>query len=109
MDELWRICKNGAKIKIIVPLFPGVYSMIDPTHKSFFTYMTFDYFKKTSSLKYYSKATFDILRKRIIFHPVLRFLEPLVNAHERVQKFYYIFLSGFIPPMFLHVDLRVVK
>lgn len=109
LEEIHRITKKGGIIKIIVPLFPSVWSMTDPTHKVFFTYMTFDYFKETSSLKYYSKARFNILKKRIRFHPILRFLNPLINIHERVQKFYYVFLSGIIPAMFLEVELEVVK
>lgn len=109
LDELWRVSKDKAEIDIIVPLFPGVYSMIDPTHKSFYTFMTFDYFLETHSLEYYSKSRFKMLNRKIRFHPLLKFMNPIINSHERIQKFYYIFLSGIIPPMFLEVKLEVLK
>ena len=109
LEELHRITKKDGVIKVIVPLFPSVWSMIDPTHKVFYTFMTFDYFQENRGLNYYSKARFKILKKKIRFHPALRFLNPLVNIHERVQKFYYVFLSGALPPMFLDIELEVIK
>ena len=45
LEELHRITKDGATIKIIVPFFRSVYARIDPTHKHFFTVRSFDYFE----------------------------------------------------------------
>ncbi|MDP3966504.1 MAG: methyltransferase domain-containing protein [archaeon] len=109
MEELWRITKNSGKIKIIVPIFPSVWAMSDPTHKSFYTYMTFDYFTNYHELKYYSKARFKIIKRKIIFHPYLRLIEKIVNINELTKKSYTIFLSFLIPAMFLHVDLETEK
>ncbi len=44
LEELHRITKEGATIKVIVPFFRSVYAYIDPTHKHFFTVRSFDYF-----------------------------------------------------------------
>ena len=109
MEELWRISKNGAKITIFVPLSPTYWGFLDPTHRQFFTFNTFDYFTKEHVLNYYSKARFKIVYRRIRFHPVLKIFEPLFNIHERVQKFYSIFLAGIIPPFMLKIILEVEK
>jgi predicted SAM-dependent methyltransferase len=38
LEELYRITKDGATIKIIVPFFRSHWAFIDPTHRHFFTY-----------------------------------------------------------------------
>lgn len=77
MEEIWRICKNGARIKIFVPYYnsPGAYH--DPTHQKFFTEHSFDYLTENGSTalsvyNYYSFARFRILsvkgeQRRIFF------------------------------------------
>jgi len=44
MNECWRILELGGVMEIEVPLFPTEAAMSDPTHVSFFTAATFDYF-----------------------------------------------------------------
>lgn len=58
MNECWRVLKtpthlkasdgnaNGGVMEIEVPVFPTEAAMSDPTHVSFFTAQTFDYFTK---------------------------------------------------------------
>lgn len=63
VEELFRICKNGAKVHIGVPYFRSAYSVIDPTHVNFFGVFWFNYFDPSHPFhnKYqYSKATFRI-------------------------------------------------
>lgn len=63
INELYRICRDGAKVTIGVPYFRSVYSAIDPTHKNHFTAEWFDYFDpdKDYFKKYsYSKSKFSI-------------------------------------------------
>lgn len=66
MEEMWRICKHGAKIRIEVPYYNSPGACQDPTHKSFFTENTFDYFTETGTMplshfNYYTSARFKIL------------------------------------------------
>ena len=66
MEELWRICRDGARLHISVPYYNSPGAFQDPTHKTFFTENTFDYFTETgttplSHFNYYSKARFKIL------------------------------------------------
>lgn len=68
MEELWRICKNGAKVEIWVPYYNSPGAHADPTHLRFFTENTFDYFTPDgetwlSYYNYYSRARFILLIK----------------------------------------------
>jgi ubiquinone/menaquinone biosynthesis C-methylase UbiE len=108
MEEIWRISRGGGKVKIIVPIFPSVWAMIDPTHKQFFTYMTFNYFHPNNALNYYSKARFKILKRKIVFNKYLSFMN-LINLSAFIQKVYYIFFSFLIPASFLHFELETIK
>jgi len=109
LEEIWRITRNGAIIKIKVPLYPSVGALQDPTHKQFYTYMTFDYFRPKDNLNYYSKARFKIIKKKIIFHKYIGFMNFIINLNEKLQKFYYTFFAFIIPPMFLEVELKTLK
>jgi len=53
MEEIWRICKPGAIVTIVVPYGLSDEGMRDPTHVRFFTLETFDYFDKSSGLAIY--------------------------------------------------------
>jgi predicted O-linked N-acetylglucosamine transferase (SPINDLY family) len=44
MNEIWRICKNGAKIDILVPSTDGRGAFQDPTHVSFWNINSFLYY-----------------------------------------------------------------
>ena len=90
IEEIWRICMHGARIRIEVPYYnsPGAYQ--DPTHKSFFTENTFDYFTESgttplSSYNYYSSARFKILSvvpdQRKIFDALPKSIQWLLGHH----------------------------
>lgn len=108
IEEIWRISKNNARIRIEVPIFPSVWAAADPTHKQFFTYMTFDYFRPEDNLNYYSKARFKILKRKIIFSKYLFFMN-IINISELLQKIYYLFFSFLIPANTLYFELQALK
>lgn len=65
IEEIWRICKQDATVRISVPYYNSPGACSDPTHVRFFTESSFDYFTKDgatglSVYNYYSKARFDI-------------------------------------------------
>lgn len=109
VEEIWRISKNKAKITVKVPIFPSIWAFSDPTHKSAYTFITFNYFRPKDYLNYYSKARFNIKRRRIDFHAYLKPLELFFNLSEKMQKFYYFFLSTIIPARQLYFELETVK
>jgi len=109
MEEIWRICKDKARVIIKVPAYPSIWAFSDPTHKSVFTLITLDYFRPEDGLNYYSKARFKIINKKIIFNKYLKFIENIVNLNPKIQKTYYLFLSLIVPPSSLFFELEAVK
>ena len=108
LEEIWRISKPGAIIEIQVPLFPSMYAATDPTHKSFFTYLTFDYFTPENSLNYYTKARFHIRKKYIRFswNKIRNLLAIPINWFP---IFYSRYLSFIFPANSLEIKLEVIK
>jgi len=109
LEEIYRISKKKAKIKIIVPFSPSVWSFADPTHKQFYTYFTFNYFRTNDALNYYSPARFVILKRKIIFNKYFKLFELFINSISLFKKIYVIFLYFLIPANFLEVELEVIK
>jgi len=108
MEEIWRISKPGAKVYIEVPFFPSLYSCIDPTHKSFFTYYTFEYFEPDHKYNYYFKSRFKITNRyiRFSYNKMLNLMAIPVN---RFPKFYSRFLAFIFPSNGLEIELTVIK
>jgi len=109
MEEIWRISKPGATIKIEVPFFPSFYSFADPTHVAAFTYYTFDYFTPKHSLNYYTKARFNIKKKYIRFswNRFLNFIPAfLINL---MPRFYSRYLCFIFPSNSIEVELEVTS
>jgi len=113
MEEIWRISKNGAKVKIFVPYFRSKWASIDPTHKHFFTVNSFSYFDPNhihSKLYKYSKATYCI--EKIVFDEkingsyVQRFVKKLANKYPQI---YEAKLSHLYPLNELTYHLKVIK
>ena len=119
MTEVWRVCKNGAKITIAVPYFTSVGAFRDPTHKQFFTYETFDHFTNTKKLpSFYSEAKFRIVKKRILFYPSnsniygkIRFLHmmPFQLIADIFPYFYEHSLLKLFAARDLYVELEAIK
>ncbi len=108
-EELWRITKKSGKIIVKVPIYPSIWTFTDPTHKSAYTYITYDYFRPHDGLNYYSKARFHIAKKRIIFSPLLPFMTFLINLHPKIQKLYFLFFSFLCPATSLYFELVPLK
>ncbi|HIH44335.1 MAG TPA: class I SAM-dependent methyltransferase [Candidatus Methanoperedenaceae archaeon] len=72
VEEMHRVSRNGAILKIRVPYFMCFDAYTDPTHRHFFTERAFDYFADEIYYNYYSKARFKILRKELVLNPNLR-------------------------------------
>ncbi|MBU4347363.1 methyltransferase domain-containing protein [Patescibacteria group bacterium] len=68
MEEMYRICKNEAIIKIYVPYYKSSGAFTDPTHKHFFTENSFQYFEKNHSYHFYTKTNIEIIKKELIAH-----------------------------------------
>jgi len=113
LEELHRITKDGATIKIIVPFFRSVYAYIDPTHKHFFTVRSFDYFDPEKEfIKYYKYSRCHFRVEKVIFDEEIkhRFLGEIVKWFAYKKKlFYEPRLSTFYPLNTLTYYLRTMK
>jgi len=112
IEEIHRICKNGAKIQITTGHFSGIDAFTDPTHKHFFTSRTFDYFIPQTDLHelQYSKAQFK--KNKVVLGPqnsnnfALKLLLDLINKNKVIyeKRFAFIFPVGVI-----FYELEVIK
>ena len=104
MEELHRICKPNAIIKIRCAAFPSMCSAQDPLVKKFMTWNTFDYFNGYWN---YSKAILNIKKREYIFS-INRFhwINPIINLFP---VFYSRFLFNIFPATTLYFELEVIK
>ncbi len=114
IEELYRICRDGALITIGVPYFRSFYSVIDPTHKNFFSTYWFNYFDPAHSFSkryQYSKSKFKVKKiefdreylKKGLLH---KFIVGLAEKHP---NFYETRISHFYPLNSLTFYLEVIK
>lgn len=110
MEEIHRVCKPGAIIKIKVPYFASASAFQDPTHVRFFTLKTFNYFLPKNENNFITKARFKILRKKIKWTRknwiINKPLEWLVNSLQRGYERFFCFI---IPFQELELELEVIK
>ena len=116
LNEVYRICASGAMVRVRVPYGRSHYATIDPTHRSFFSLRSFDYFDRSKEfgIKYgYCDSNFQIIR--IIFDPEMRdgslryrraWIWQIAKHHpDRYEQY----LAGLFPLHSLEFVLRVVK
>jgi hypothetical protein len=101
MEELSRISKLGASIKIIVPYFRAKWAYIDITHRHFFTVESFAYFDPDhiiSKLYKYSRVRFKLIK--VIFNERLTngFIKSMVVSYANKWPVRYeTYLSHLFP------------
>jgi SAM-dependent methyltransferase len=112
MTEIHRIGQPGAKVIVDVPHFSSIHFWSDPTHKTFFSTHTFDYFLAGTLVREfgYSDAQFKLLQ--VEFPPpedaslLKRLVFRWINRHI---DFYEKHLAFILPRHLLHFELEVVK
>lgn len=103
MNEIWRIMKTGAVVRIKVPYHTSPGASTDPTHKHFFAYRSFDYFSNNGQFDFYTKFKFNIISNKIKFHKIFFIFEKIFNKFPR---FYERFFRYLIPAEELIVELK---
>lgn len=106
MDEVWRICKNLATVKIIAPYYTSIRAWQDPTHTRAISEATFGYFEKkwreTNKLDHYPvKCNFQVANMMLFLN------EPWNNKSEEAKAFaqrhYWNVVSD------IYVELKALK
>lgn len=118
MEELHRIAKPNALIKIDVPYFRAQWAFIDPTHKHFFTTESFSYFDPehiNHKLYPYSAVGYKV-EKIVFFNERIEFAGKIGAIKNLIKKFankhllyYENILSSIVPMDALTFYLRVLK
>jgi len=112
MKEIHRISKRRGRVKIRGPHFSCGVSYIDPTHKRFFSYFTFDFFCKTD--KVYTRdveGLFKIVKKKLNFtrlaFPSLNYIfNPIINFNPAIYERFFCWMLPCSESMF---ELEAIK
>jgi hypothetical protein len=108
MEEIHRVCRDGAVVRITVPHYSCCNAFTDPTHRHYFAASSFDYFTGEHQFSYYSKCRFRRRTTQIVFaHTLLnKVVHRLANrfAAEYERRWAWIF-----PAWFLYFELEVAK
>jgi ubiquinone/menaquinone biosynthesis C-methylase UbiE len=101
MEEIWRISKNNCLVRIDVPYYNCKGAFADPSHHSFFTDSTFNYFTGENIFYHYSNINFEI--KKMEFVPL--------NFLKWFPKGLLLKISHFISNLIIEmrVELKVKK
>jgi len=102
MEELWRICKNKALIKIWVPYYTSHYTWDGMGHKRGYTLTAFDCFTNDNEYNHYSKVRFKIKKAEYCGGKLLKILKSL-----RIHKFFIKYFNNIAS--ILYFELEVVK
>jgi ubiquinone/menaquinone biosynthesis C-methylase UbiE len=101
MEEVHRITKQGAEVKVIVPYFRSVWAFIDPTHNTFYTVDSFSYYDPDHIIcqRYdYTKTRFKV--ERIVFNETLSnrwFKKIIIKLANNWPHRYEYYLSHIFP------------
>jgi predicted SAM-dependent methyltransferase len=105
MEELYRVCKDGARLNIKVPYFKSTAAFKDPTHTSFFTERTFEYFDRDfidshKLPEYKLKMNFKVMKLTYNYYTRGTKYLPFVGL---LRRFWWDVVKSIV------VDLKVVK
>jgi len=114
MDEIWRVGKPGAKVRLKVPFFSSERQWNNPTQVQFFSPRTFEIYQPGHLRHYYKqvgdtafnvnkvKLNFGAGRSRVL-NPIMN---PLINTFMRT---YIRFFAWSLPCSEIHYELEIVK
>ena len=108
MEEIHRVCREGARVHIVVPHYSSDGAYVDPTHKRFFSALTFDYLTDGHPQNFYTSVRFAVEDRRIVFRPSLfnKLVWRLANRFPRVWEQRWAWVA---PAWFVSVVLGVRK
>ena len=106
LEEIWRTLKVSGQFEMRVPHAFSIGGFLDPTHASFFTWGTMDYYTKDHFFSYYSNVRFKILKKwlNVVFLPE-SLKRHKKNSFFKVKRFINEFLSRVINKIFGRSDI----
>ncbi|MEK7465280.1 MAG: hypothetical protein AAB631_00720 [Patescibacteria group bacterium] len=106
MNEVYRVCCDGAKVTIVGPYYASIRAWQDPTHTRALSEATWMYYNqnwlKANKLDHYPiKCNFDVINMVVFFNPPWD--KKSEEARQFAQQHYWNVISDML------VELRVVK
>ena len=108
MEEIHRVSRAGAVIRITVPHFSSANAFTDPTHRHYFGFFSFHYFTGENAFPFYTAAKFMRRSSLIVFQPTL-VNKLLWRVAARWPAEYERRWAWVFPAWFLSVELEVIK
>lgn len=108
MEEIYRLSRAKAIVRVTTPHYSCANAFADPTHRHQLGLKSFDYFLDDHPLAYYSNARFALRSRQLIFYPTLvnkivcRLANAWPDAYERRWAWMF-------PAWFMSFELEVVK
>lgn len=117
MNEIYRISKPGALVKIWVPHFSSCDSYGDPSHKRTFSARSFDYFTGNyPPLDFYTSVKFTKEKVEIEFWQIHKIgglrIQNLFGVGllaNKLTSIYERFFAFILPAQLIYFELRAVK
>jgi ubiquinone/menaquinone biosynthesis C-methylase UbiE len=118
MEEIYRVCRDGALVRVRMPFMSSLHFATDPTHRRAGTSGTFDYFDPRLPLGRYAYT--DARFQKVEFHygrfhpgvpgalfkPFDRFIVPWCERHATSYEHYF----AYVYPMHeVNYTLRAIK
>jgi SAM-dependent methyltransferase len=108
MEEIHRVCRDKAVVRIAVPHFSSPEAYTDPTHRRYFGYLSFDYVTGEHEIEFYTRVRFKKLYSRIVFWPTLvnKLVWRLANRYPAAYERRWAWM---FPAWYLYFELEVQK
>ncbi len=108
MEEIHRICRPGAIVRITLPHFSCSNAFTDPTHRHYFSIFSFNYVTGEHQFSFYTRSRFKSRQKRIIFYPTLlnKIIWRLANRYPQAYEHRWAWM---FPAWYLSFELEVIK
>jgi SAM-dependent methyltransferase len=108
LEEIHRVARDGAVVRITVPHFSSSNAFTDPTHRHQLGWSSFHYFTGEREFAFETRARFRRRATNIIFAPTLpnRLVHRIANRYPEAyeRRWAWVF-----PAWFLYVELEVLK
>jgi SAM-dependent methyltransferase len=100
MEELHRIMKKGAILKIVVPYYNSKGAFQDPTHRRFFTEETFLYFTNNKKIPNYRfKCNFKLKTLKLEYR--VKFIEIFP---EKIRKILRMLFCNLVKSIYIELE-----
>jgi SAM-dependent methyltransferase len=108
MEEIHRVCRDGAVVKITVPHYSCANAFTDPTHRHYFGEQSFHYVTGEHNFSFYTRCRFRRRNTQIIFYQTLlnKIVRRLANRSPQAYERRWAWM---FPAWFLYFELETIK